>query len=184
MPLTQALALAKERELDLVEMDRQDVPVCKIMAYADYHRAMKENKMVQVAASQQVEKAKAEVKVKGVRIGCNIAPHDLHNKLKRLREFLDAGHVVNVSVQYDVRKWREQYQKAVTVAKDVYRMYKENTACWFDWSESGNKQITILFTRDRNCALIKNSKFPWDSGSQPPPFIVKMQQEAEERKRG
>jgi len=55
-------------------------------------------------------------------------------------------------------------------------MYASQSKSWFDYAASGNKQISIVFS---SAAGPKTAdKFPWEAGSTPPPFMIKLQAEA------
>jgi hypothetical protein len=49
---------------------------------------------------------------------------------------------------------------------------------WFDYSESGNKQVTIVYSRSPPPTSGKKTLLPWEPGSMLPPFLIQMQQEA------
>jgi hypothetical protein len=50
---------------------------------------------------------------------------------------------------------------------------------WFDYSESGNKQVVIVYSHSPPTASGKKTLLPWEPGSLLPPFLIQMQQEAE-----
>ncbi|WP_291851001.1 translation initiation factor IF-3 [Lutibacter sp.] len=84
-PLIKAKALAKEMELDLVEISpKADPPVCKII---DYKKFLYEQKK-----REKVQKAKAsKVVVKEIRFGPNTDEHDFEFKKKHALKFLQEG---------------------------------------------------------------------------------------------
>ncbi len=85
MSLGDALRLADEMELDLVEISpKADPPVCKI---ADYQKFLYQQKK-----KQKEMKAKAtKVVVKEIRFGPNTDDHDYNFKLKHAVKFLEDG---------------------------------------------------------------------------------------------
>jgi translation initiation factor IF-3 len=87
-----AIRLAEEQELDLVEISPTAVPpVCKIL---DYKKFLYEQKK-----KQKEIKAKAtKVTVKEIRFGPNTDDHDFNFKLKHAREFLLEGSKVRAFV--------------------------------------------------------------------------------------
>jgi translation initiation factor IF-3 len=92
LPLEEALAKAKELELDLVEVFPQaKPPVCKILDYGKflYHEAKKE----QVAKTKQ-----KKVDIKGIRLGMRTDKHDLLFKKEQAEKFLGKGHKVRVEL--------------------------------------------------------------------------------------
>ena len=50
-----------------------------------------------------------------------------------------------------------------------------NTQGWFDYSRSGDKAISLMFTRGEPIDPQKSVP-PWEPGSEPPPFMKQMQQ--------
>lgn len=84
-PIKQALALAKEQELDLVEISpNANPPVAKVM---DYKKFLYEQKK-----REKVMKAKAsKVVVKELRFGPNTDEHDYEFKRKHGEKFLKEG---------------------------------------------------------------------------------------------
>ncbi|MBI2674192.1 MAG: translation initiation factor IF-3 [Candidatus Yanofskybacteria bacterium] len=91
MPIQDALNLAREKDLDLVEVSPQtQPPIAKIMDYGKYmYRKEKE------------EKKRGKVKEqerKTVRVGFKTGAHDLDFKSKQVNEFLKEGHVVKIEL--------------------------------------------------------------------------------------
>lgn len=84
-PFSKAKALAKELELDLVEISpNANPPVCKII---DYKKFVYEQKK-----REKIQKAKAsKVVVKEIRFGPNTDEHDFEFKKKHAIKFLQEG---------------------------------------------------------------------------------------------
>ncbi len=99
MKTADALALAQERELDLVEVSPQArPPVVKLIDYDKFRYHQKK------LEQQQKKKAK-KIDVKGIRLSIRISEHDLNVKAKRAQEFLEEGHKVKVDL---LMRGREQ----------------------------------------------------------------------------
>jgi translation initiation factor IF-3 len=99
MKTAEAIALAQERELDLVEVNpKASPPVCRITAY-DKYRYQQEK--LERKAKKQVK----EITVKGIRLSIRTSNHDLETKAKRAMEFFEDGDKVKVDV---VMRGREQ----------------------------------------------------------------------------
>ncbi len=95
---TEALQLAEERGLDLVEVSpNADPPVCKIVDWGKYNY----QKTKQLQKSRMSAKA---LEVKQMRFGLKISDHDLGVKLKKVTGFLDAGHKVKLTVFFRGRE--------------------------------------------------------------------------------
>jgi translation initiation factor IF-3 len=85
IPTAQALRLAEERELDLVEIAPNAVPpVCKII---DYSKFLYEQKKKQ----KELKSKQAKVTLKEIRFGPNTDEHDFEFKLNHAKKFLEEG---------------------------------------------------------------------------------------------
>jgi translation initiation factor IF-3 len=83
--LDEALRMAEEMELDLVEIsDKNDPPICKIM---DYKKFLYEQKKKQKKIKQNASK----VVLKEIRFGPNTDQHDFDFKLRHGIKFLKDG---------------------------------------------------------------------------------------------
>ena len=95
---SEALQLAEERELDLVEISPgADPPVCKIVDWGKYN----------YQRTKQLQKSKKNAKaleVKQMRFGLKISEHDLGVKMRKVTEFLDTGHKVKITAFYRGRE--------------------------------------------------------------------------------
>ncbi len=96
-PLDKAKALAKDMELDLVEISpNAKPPVCKIIDYSKFLYDQKK-KQKELKAKQQ------KVVVKEIRFGPNTDEHDFEFKLKHARKFLEEGFKVKAFVFFKGR---------------------------------------------------------------------------------
>ena len=94
----EALELAKERDLDLVEVSpNANPPVCKILNYGKY-RFEQEKKL---RDSRKNQKA---LKIKEIRMQPKIGSGDLDTKAKHVQEFLDEGNKVKVTIRFRGRE--------------------------------------------------------------------------------
>jgi translation initiation factor IF-3 len=116
----EALDLAQQRELDLVEVSpNADPPVCKITDWGKYN----------YQRTKQLQKQKRNAKnpeLKQIRFGLKIGDHDLDVKLKKVTEFLEAGHKVKITLFY---RGREMAHKDIgfAIAAKVIERYAETT---------------------------------------------------------
>ena len=92
MPPSEALQMARERELDLVEIaPAAKPPVCKIMDYGKYQ--------YQQSRLDRVNRAKQKkIDVKGIRIGFRTDEHDLEVKRTMAEKFLKKGQKVKIEI--------------------------------------------------------------------------------------
>ncbi len=94
MPPARALDIARERNLDLVEISPNAMPpVCKLMDYGrfKYEQAKKEN---------EARKNQKTTTVKEIRMRPRTDEHDVEVKTRKIQEFLAEGDKVRVSVQF------------------------------------------------------------------------------------
>lgn len=92
MPTAQALQLAADEDLDLVEMNANGpVPIVKIMDYGKF-------KYEQKKRASEAKKNQKVVEVKEVWVKPFIEENDLNIKLKKVFEFLGEGNKVKISV--------------------------------------------------------------------------------------
>jgi len=92
VPTNEALAMAREKGLDLVEIAPEARPiVCKIMDYGKYKYEQSKKEKANKQKSKQSE-------LKEVRLGrsMKIDPHDVAIRMKKAREFLMEGHKVQI----------------------------------------------------------------------------------------
>ena len=98
MPLAQALDLARQRELDLVEVSgNADPPVCRILDYGKL-RYLHSKKVKESRKSQK------STDMREVRFRPNIGVHDLDAKTRKIKELLDEGAKVRVAVFFRGRE--------------------------------------------------------------------------------
>jgi translation initiation factor IF-3 len=92
MTTSDAIRLAEEQELDLVEISPNAVPpVCKIM---DYRKFLYNQKRKQ----KELKAKQSKVVLKEVRFGPNTDDHDFNFKLAHARKFLEEGNKVKAYV--------------------------------------------------------------------------------------
>lgn len=97
MQLKEALALAEEQGLDLVEIaPTANPPVCKILEYKKFLYDQKKKQ-------KDIKAHAAKVVVKEIRLGPNTDEHDFNFKLKHAQKFLDEGAKIKVYVFFKGR---------------------------------------------------------------------------------
>ena len=104
--LSQALAIANEQDLDLVEISPKAVPpVCKVM---DYKKFLYEQKK----REKTLKSKAAKVVVKEIRFGPNTDDHDYNFKKKHAEKFLKEGAKLKAFVFFKGRSiiFKEQGQ--------------------------------------------------------------------------
>ena len=98
MPTHEALRLAEERGLDLVEISpRAFPPVCRIMDYGKY-------KYEEAKKKQQAKKRASTVETKEIKFRPKTEEHDMDFKVKHVRRFLEEGNKVRLAVVFRGRE--------------------------------------------------------------------------------
>jgi translation initiation factor IF-3 len=102
MPTFEAMKMAEEQGLDLVEISPTSrPPVCKLMDYGKY-------KYESEKAAKEAKKKQHVVITKEIKIRPKIDPHDLMIKTKHINEFLAEGCKVRVTIMYRGREMAHQ----------------------------------------------------------------------------
>src|SRR5690606_39782637 len=92
MSVREAIALAEEQEMDLVEISPNAVPpVCKIM---DYRKFLYNQKRKQ----KELKAKQSKIVIKEIRFGPNTDDHDFNFKLEHAKKFLEEGSKVKAYV--------------------------------------------------------------------------------------
>lgn len=116
---SQAIRIAKERGLDLVEVaPNADPPVCKIVNYGKY-------KYIQEKHKKEAHKHHKAGKVKEMKFRIGIDPHDYLIKIMHAEDFLAEGHKVRIQLQFRGRQMAHQelgHQLAQKIKADLLTM--------------------------------------------------------------
>jgi translation initiation factor IF-3 len=98
VPVQEALRLAQEEGLDLVEVvPTSRPPVCKIIDYGKF-------RYDQTKRERESKKAQHQVKLKEIKVKPNIDTNDLNFKTKRAREFIEKGFKVRLTCMFRGRE--------------------------------------------------------------------------------
>lgn len=120
MPTRQALALARERELDLVEVAAtSDPPVCRIL---DFGRL----RYLSAKKVRESKKTQKNTALREMRIRPRISSHDLASKVGKVKKLLLGGSKVKVSVVFRGREVMHQ-QIAMSLLKQVAEMLQDGS---------------------------------------------------------
>jgi len=119
LPRREALRLADERSLDLVEVaPHATPPVAKLMDFGKYQydRAKRE---------REARKSRKEVEIKEVRLRPKTDEHDVNFKIRQARSFLQSGAKVKVRMRfrgreiYNLDVARKQFDYFVQELEDI-----------------------------------------------------------------
>jgi translation initiation factor IF-3 len=93
-PLDKALSMARELNLDLVEISpKAEPPVCRIVDYSKFKYDLKKKSRELKAKTQKVVQ-------KEIRFGPNTDDHDFDFKLKHAKAFLEGGAKIKAYVHF------------------------------------------------------------------------------------
>jgi translation initiation factor IF-3 len=129
-----ALDLAKEEELDLVEVGPNiSPPVCKIMDFSKY--LYEQNK------KQRGNKKGKAKEQKEFRFSPVIEKADIEHRIKRAKEYLDKGHPVKIVMQ---KKGRQPMDLAKEVFAEILTKFDDYSSIETEPKRAGNR-ISITF---------------------------------------
>ena len=98
VPIQEAMQRAQETGLDLVEVSpNANPPVCKLIDYGKY-------KFDQEKKNRESKRKQKQIKMKEIRMQPKIEEHDLSFKTKHIKDFLDSGNKVKVTVRFRGRE--------------------------------------------------------------------------------
>jgi len=90
--LEEALSLARERNLDLIQVtEKVEPPVCKIMDYGKY--------LYQQEKKERKVRSKIAGQIKGIRLSFGISLHDLNTKANLAEKFLKKGNKIRLELR-------------------------------------------------------------------------------------
>ncbi|MFO8034625.1 MAG: translation initiation factor IF-3 [Candidatus Bipolaricaulota bacterium] len=121
-PIEQALAIAQERGVDLVEIAPEANPaVCKVVDYGKY----------QYQLEKREKKQRKSARLKEMKFTIQTGEHDFKTKLSRIRQFLNSGDKVRVTIFFKGRqiihsdKGREMLRRVVEETQDIAKVDQE-----------------------------------------------------------
>ena len=117
MPPADALAIAVEKELDLVKIAPGSVPpVCRIMDYGKY-------RFEQAKREKEARRNQHIVEVKEIRMSPSIGVNDFNVKLKNGLKFLKDGDRLKVTVRFRGREMAH-----TNIGEDLLKKFAEECA--------------------------------------------------------
>ncbi len=118
MPTSQALSLARERDLDLVEVAPNAAPpVCRLLDYGKF-------RYLQSTKEREMRKTQKGNMLREVRFRPRIGRHDIEAKERLIHKLLEEGNKVKVSVMFRGREI-DHPELAVNLLKQVHDVLKE-----------------------------------------------------------
>ena len=102
LSLDAALRIASEKGLDLVEVAPQaQPPVCRLMDYGRF-------KFETIKREKDQRRKQNVIKLKEMKLRPTVAEHDFQTKFKGLKQFLEAGEKVKVTIMFRGREMVHQ----------------------------------------------------------------------------
>ncbi|MDA1128486.1 MAG: translation initiation factor IF-3 [Chloroflexi bacterium] len=146
MDLSRALQLARDADVDLVEVaPNSDPPVCRLLDYG---------KLLYLTSKKERESKKGQrsTEQKEVRFRPNIGTHDLEAKTRKIREFIEDGSKVKLTVRFRGREAAHQ-QLGLSVLKRVADELKDEVRLERPPAMEGRALSMVLIP-----ALVKTEK--------------------------
>ncbi len=135
--LNEALEIARNRDLDLVEVAPDaDPPVCKVMNYGKY-------KYQQTKKEAKSKKHQKKIQVKEMKFRPKTDEHDFNFKIKHIQRFLAKGNHVKVHVHF---RGREITHKDLgqELLNRVYEIVKDEAEIESPAKMEGRNMIMII----------------------------------------
>lgn len=102
LSLDAALRIAGEKGLDLVEVaPNSSPPVCRLMDYGRYRYETKQRE-------KEARRKQATARLKEMKLRPKVADHDFQTKFKGVRQFLEQGEKVKVTIMFRGREMVHQ----------------------------------------------------------------------------
>ncbi|MGE0614546.1 MAG: translation initiation factor IF-3 [Bacteriovoracia bacterium] len=137
VPTFEALKMARERGLDLMEISPTSrPPVCKICDYGKFKYEKKKKE-------QQAKKKQVVIKVKEIQLRPNTDQHDLDYKLKAVRGFLEEGDKAKITMMFRGREVAHS-EVGYKIMRDLITTLKDVAIVEFEPKLEGKKMIMIL----------------------------------------
>jgi len=113
IPIEEALRVAGEESLDLVEVSPDaKPPVCKIMDFGKY-------KYEQTKKKQEAKRKQKSTQIKEIKVRPKTNDHDLGTKVKHIRKFIGKNDKVKVTMVFRGREFMLKEQANAVLEKIV-----------------------------------------------------------------
>lgn len=138
IPILEALRIAREEGLDLVEVaPNADPPVCRVMDYGKF-------KYQTSKKSQEARKKTKAFQLKEIKVRPHTEEHDLGFKVKALRKFLENKNRVKVTVTF-----RGREMAYLNVGRELLKSIAEEVS-----DQGGVEQEPLQEARNRMSMVI------------------------------
>ncbi|MEN8154522.1 MAG: translation initiation factor IF-3 [Acidobacteriota bacterium] len=119
VPIQKALELARDKELDLVAISPKAVPpVCRLLDYGKYLYSLQKK-------AHEAQKQQRKIHIKEIKFTPVIGDHDIEVKLRKIKQFLEDGNKVKITIWLKGRQKRKpemlhiMTDRIVEILKDI-----------------------------------------------------------------
>jgi translation initiation factor IF-3 len=145
MPTNEALAMARAKGLDLVEISPQtNPPVCKIVNFSKFR--------YEIGKREKESKKKQKTsQLKEIRIRPRIGEHDLNVKVKHIRYFIEDGNKVQVTAVFAGREMQHK-DLGMSVIEKIKELLSDISESEGKVSTFGNRVFIILAPKKKTAS--------------------------------
>ncbi|MFL5812353.1 MAG: translation initiation factor IF-3 [Bdellovibrionia bacterium] len=137
VPTQEALQMARERGLDLMEISpNAQPPVCKICDYGKFKYEKKKKE-------HEAKKKQTVIKVKEIQLRPQTEEHDLEYKFKNVRTFLEEGDKAKITIMFRGREIT-YVDQGFKIMKQLAEMVKDIAVVEAHPKLEGKKLIMVL----------------------------------------
>lgn len=139
VPFHEAMRVAKEKCLDLVQVSNNTPVVCRLM---DYNKVLFEQKK-----KEKKNESKNKLEIKEIRFTMNISDHDLQTKARQTKDFIKHGCKVKVNVKCKGRELKYSDQ-GIEICNKFLQMVGADTARYeYEPKYDGTAITTFLIAK-------------------------------------
>jgi translation initiation factor IF-3 len=118
VPISKALEMARDKELDLVAISPDaDPPVCRLLDYGKYLYSLQKK-------AHEAQKMQRKIHIKEIKFTPVIGEHDIEVKLKKIKQFLEEGNKVKITIWLKGRQKRKP-EMLNTMTEKIVEILKE-----------------------------------------------------------
>jgi len=113
MPLDEALRIAGQEDLDLVEVSPDaNPPVCKIMDFGKYKYELTKKK-------QEAKRKQKNIQIKEIKVRPKTDDHDLETKVRHIEKFISKNDKVKITLVFRGREFMLKEQAQIVLEKII-----------------------------------------------------------------
>ena|SRR3989338_8875335 len=141
MPTAEGIRIAREKELDLVEINpKSDPPVAKIIDFGQFRYTQEKEQRIRKAHQHVIE-------IKGIRLSLRIGAHDLEIRRLQTLKFLNNGDKVKIEIILRGREMQNSALAFENIKKFIADVNKEVAARVEQPSEKQGNKVTAIIAK-------------------------------------